>query len=339
VGDDVGRTYRLGTFVEVQDSKSQPDAALARKIAASLGKEIVFFTARKEGDFFNGAVLSSDPKRIFVNANHDRPLMVVVGHEIGESLKRDLPDVYKKLKAIATQEMVGLDRYQARLNWMVKEQGGKQHTLASAGDELLNDFIGDSMTERTFWSRLARAVPEAFIEIARTVRRVIDKILGKNSYTPESYRHFKDIRRVRKAVEEALAEYRGKGGSKQSADVGGFAGEIRAFYSRRPAPAHDADTIAWEPKKKTVRQWWDKLKADAYQQFVDEASPAIRAAEKVSPELGQVMREEFSSKRGSAGASRKVSSRQWVGGFLSPGRLPAEGDGAAGFLRQGGERP
>jgi len=299
---------------KVVPAKEMPDVALARaveRIAKAAGKKVTYLEPAHDGaDLFHGVTMAEHPDQVYINTKTDKPHMFVLGHEISHLLEHDHPELFADLLAVARKEMVGLGKYRAQLNALAKSQGARGYTKESAAKELLGDFFGDSMHLKSFWQALHDIAPKSFRKIAHYVRQFLDKILVRNPYEPKSYQYFRDIVKVRKAVTEALNEAYGPTAERvQRESTRKFQEVARAYFRRTEAPKysrkdpapHDSDTIAWEPKKKSAREWFAKLKSDAYQQFVDEAAPAIHAAERISPEIGQAMREEFSRKRGSAG--------------------------------------
>ena len=62
LANDLGRAVDIGDIYEAAPSKSNAVSALARRIGATFGKEVIFFHAKQKIDFFDGVVTDGDTK-------------------------------------------------------------------------------------------------------------------------------------------------------------------------------------------------------------------------------------------------------------------------------------
>jgi len=99
-----GDAVAPGTYQEVSTPASQ--ANTVRAIERIFGRRVVWFKKAKDFPFnFNGVMIPSDPKTLYVNINSKNPFAGVVGHELLHAIRKTHPDVYKKLAQIAMKRL------------------------------------------------------------------------------------------------------------------------------------------------------------------------------------------------------------------------------------------
>ena len=178
-----------------QDSKFKNTLTL---ITTALGKKVVFFESNSVGWQPNGFIRSSDSGTIYINVKADRPLHVVMGHEILHAIKIDNTKAYERV-------MEGLDplidNYQGYKDWVNEQRvelGSAPLNDAKVREEMAADMLGDSFDNPQFWADLKKQSPTLYENILQTIQEYLNQFAAKiNERHLKGTSHFKDINKAR----------------------------------------------------------------------------------------------------------------------------------------------
>ncbi len=212
--EEIGTGTRTGT----SDNPNRRDggqvlsgsAAIARKVGRIFKKEIVFFKdthgAGIDGAHFIG-------KNIFVNIDSSHPHLFITGHELLHTLKKERPDLYAPLRAVAEEEMrlSAFKDFQERLSAKTDAEGRGPASDSLVYEEMLGNYFGTQMFEKTFWEKVAGHETSLFKKLVRYIEKFIRLLKGKMSFAGlQNSEYFHDLVRVQDVLAKAAADY-GKG--------------------------------------------------------------------------------------------------------------------------------
>ena len=152
---------------------------------------------------FNG-VKFVGTKTVLIHVRAGKPMLTVAGHELLHHIKETHPGLYAELVA-AVGEM-DVEGYRSRLT--DPAYAGKSD--AQITEELLGDFLGDSLADPAFLKSLAQQEPNLFKRFARIAIQWLDKLIAKlkggemSRYNVDE--HIADIEAARDALRTMLVE-------------------------------------------------------------------------------------------------------------------------------------
>ena len=224
--------------------------------------------------------------KLYANTSHPRyGFPALAGHELLHQLKLDRPDLYRALVRSAERYAAGgvdgaLRAYGAR----PENQGYAQSDLL---EELLGDFTGDALSDRSFLRQLADEHPSLFGQFADYVMAWLDKVAqaltGKGF---GSSQYFADVQAMRDALAGVLAEYAlnksngTEGGIRHRLAVPNAAREAGKTISNLVAPRSVKNLNAWH---KSVGTMYHLSTVDRdFKRVFDEVNAYVREAARLS---------------------------------------------------------
>lgn len=147
----------------------------ARAIAAALGQRLVVVDADSMGGFNGVTSIPGAEGTIFVRKGAQVSELAVFGHELMHQVKATSPERYARLAAVV-RPMIGQAKIDATVQRYAK--AGVKITADEAFDELLNDTVGNRITDRNFWNFVAKRDKGVFRDLAVTVKGLIDRVRG-----------------------------------------------------------------------------------------------------------------------------------------------------------------
>jgi hypothetical protein len=131
---------------------------------------------------FNGVKLKNS-KVVLLHAGASKPMLTVAGHELWHHLRETHPGLAREFIEAVTPLLRDIPKYQRRLERMgvgqVDPSGRVTASEAQAIDEILGDFMGDSLSEPKFLQGLAEQEPNLFKRFARIAVQWLDKLIAK----------------------------------------------------------------------------------------------------------------------------------------------------------------
>jgi diguanylate cyclase (GGDEF)-like protein len=124
------------------------------KVAKAFGVSVVVFDSIG-GRGPNGFNVEG---RIYINAKTKNQHLAIFGHELVHSMQEYAPDIYADLERVAIA------------NGMTMTETLREETLG--------DYVGNKLTQKQFWDRLANAAPESFRIVLGYVRAMLAKVKG-----------------------------------------------------------------------------------------------------------------------------------------------------------------
>lgn len=197
---------------------SQDDANLLQKSADIYGKKVVLF--HQDGDVagrsLDGAILPSDPKTIYVNADASGAHhLVVFGHELAHQMQTEAPDLYKGM-----QDALMAHAKDGSLGDFAKYYGndptaeiGDDDTKQRMTDEFIADLVGNRAGEYKTWQSIFTSMAGSdnkslVYRVADFIRQFIGKLLGNEKFkgfaTDDMVNNLND---VRSSIRRALGDY------------------------------------------------------------------------------------------------------------------------------------
>ena len=174
-------------------------------IRAAFRTRVIQVVSKPGGrDAFNGFSIPG-VDAIFVNANTDIGFINIAGHELLHDLKRRSPTLYAYYAENAKPYLKNLPAYQARLN--AKLQSGESlYDSESALEELLADFMGDSLSDPAFLQQMADRNPSKFKQFVNAVRLWLSGVASKLRGLGSS-QHISDVKALQKYLADVLDAY------------------------------------------------------------------------------------------------------------------------------------
>jgi len=185
---------------ETDETKSVQNVSDSLKMSG-----VVFFDASEtQLDGVNGFY---DPitKKIYVNKNTEKPMLVVFAHESLHELRDKAPDLYKKLISTLRGKAIGLKEYTDGLNSKRKEQGLTELTDKEIlSEEFVADFASQAIPTADFWNKLNAENPTTTRKLAEILINLINQL--RKTFGVNAKKQFKDIDAV-EALAKTYAEY------------------------------------------------------------------------------------------------------------------------------------
>jgi hypothetical protein len=211
---------RLVPEAEMHPVQQTDAAKLARMIAGIFKKRVVIFETEGKYAPVNGIAPNSKDLRgyTFLHNRAKRPHLLTIGHELWHHLTHSSPEFAGEVYDLLKSEIKDFDKVSA-----VKSN----YPLDKRVDEMMADFLGDSLADQKFWKRLEKKNPEVFSKFAMIAYDWLSKIvLLLKVDGAGSYKHFKDVERAHDILAEAVSRFANspegvKGGFQMKGTKGG----------------------------------------------------------------------------------------------------------------------
>ena len=126
------------------------------------GKQVVFLaSASDEPLSFTGVVRKADPNTILLDADGDRNLLALVGHEFTHTLERTNPQLHVAMME-AMRPLV--------IDWARQEGMLEGYRPEDVSSELVANIVGDSFAHPEFWKSFAQRNPSLFEKLVQAVK-------------------------------------------------------------------------------------------------------------------------------------------------------------------------
>ncbi len=242
------------------------------------GKKII--TVKTEKDWaiqFKGVTLNHN--NIFVNidvVNSERfNLFTVAAHELLHSIKLNNIKLYQDFADYAVKYIKkgGLSEYEKYTNLMDSaENYDKDYIL----EELLADFVGDSVTDPKFLKTLSSENPELFEKLFKAIvaffTKLSDKLRGFGSY-----KYFDGIDELQSKLNEVLSEF-SKDGSKGVAKVKFSLSQRTKKLAPNGEPSNLTEQQYQQVRTPEFKKWfgdWDSNAEDTSQVIDENGEPLV----------------------------------------------------------------
>lgn len=208
-------------------SRITKERKVLNRIVQNFGATVEFFDSKsKKVNQINGVVLSELPDTIFINKHSTNPLLVTVGHELTHTIEHRHPDIYEFLIDSMRDNTLDFQGYIDQLNLDYGTfQAEREVTEDFALKEFVGDFVGQQLTEKSFYEKLYDKSPS----LAKRLMNLVDKIFSyfKGRTDPGINAYVADLDLAQRVVAEVLGEvYAKESGlsSKKTAPLYQFAG-------------------------------------------------------------------------------------------------------------------
>ena len=155
------------------NEKGQAALDFIRSFEGLTGKQVLFIDTLADYPRFAGAVTKKYPDTIFLQARGDRSPVALIGHEWGETLKFENPELFNELQGELSQYVDSWDR---NANDLKNDLYQHPDTLNS---ELANNIVGDSFNHPDFWQHLSQTNKPLFRRAVDSVQRWFAAFRGK----------------------------------------------------------------------------------------------------------------------------------------------------------------
>jgi hypothetical protein len=198
---------------------TQADAALIEKVAALLGKNVVFFEAQ-EGRLSDGFVRPGQPDTIYVATETTVNPLAIFGHEFFHTLRETNPKAWDAVAAVVGTKVTAAKRFRKdRYGKKVADAKGDAALSTEVGgelEELVSDLGGNLLKDSKFWKEVfakieadngAEAkgiIAKLSAAIQSAITRIV-KAINQPGYRADSF--VKDLDQVRAAFVDAMAAH------------------------------------------------------------------------------------------------------------------------------------
>jgi hypothetical protein len=214
-------------------SVSGGNSDVLREVGKLFGKRIVFFRERDGGraesgrggrgeaprsgravrhdatsndlrrGTINGFMLPSRPEVIYLNVNAPDPLLRVLGHELGHSLRVEDAALWSDL-------VKGLQPLVRNWSDFKAAKGDARYANLSddaLAEELFGDVIGENFLNELFWRDMAQANEGLFKRVAKKAVALLSKALRALTGRAGVDRYVSDMTQARAVVAKVLSQY------------------------------------------------------------------------------------------------------------------------------------
>jgi hypothetical protein len=260
--------------IQVVETPGSEDGKLAAKIGHIFRYEPVFLSVKKETQKKWNGVFWNDI--IFINSDAKEPHITTVAHELAHSLEQNHPDLYEQLYDTLHED---IDAFNSFLRDFAKLY--PDASLEEKSHEFVAFTVEQRMFQRGFWHKLYMRVPE----VVRNILNQISRLLGilKQDKRYETLHYFKDIQRIKDAIDVAMTEYarrEAEGGSLGSP----FTPSLKQKYFSRALSAADMETYydAHEPEyMKNIGQTFASFFSGRNEGWAADIKPDVKRWQKI----------------------------------------------------------
>lgn len=188
------------------------------KMVDVFGKKAIGVTDNSRDLPFNGVMMPSDDRHVFINVKSQTSQLAVAGHELSHHMERDAPDLHRALAELIDKQLKtgALDAYTKKYRSLdTSTPDGRAYAL----NEVIADLVGNRATEFRTWQKIfagADASQHGLVRrIADFISHFIDKILNNEKFkkfATDELVH--DLGAVKDGVRHALAEWANREGRK-----------------------------------------------------------------------------------------------------------------------------
>jgi len=209
IEEHTGKKYAEGSYQEVKVSDDY--AGIAKRLQRIFQKKIVFFKQTNPDALdFNGVAFKEEPHTMYINVDGDYHVQTIIGHELLHTMEKTAPKIYKEFLRAALSEMYE-DEFAVQHLKLAEQRadaGKSAPTKQETYEEMLGDFLGDNITDQTFWDKVAARMPEIFHDLVKFVTKYLNKIKSKMKLEGMgSSSYFRDVQKVQDAAAKAMAEF------------------------------------------------------------------------------------------------------------------------------------
>ncbi len=207
--DYVGQKVRLASgndaaTVRIFDNQDQ-NASDLQRLADVFGKKVVYLKVTGATAPFNGFIDPNDPNTIYINISTPEPHLAIFGHELVHTLKADSPKLYDIFENLMLEQIQNEELFKLQRNLVELESKLPESNAEAAREELIADFVGNRITNKSFMEELNRKEPSLFRKIADIIRSLVDKI--SKVFKKDTPAFFKDIQKAQDIATDILATY------------------------------------------------------------------------------------------------------------------------------------
>lgn len=165
------------------------------------------FVKPSDPTIFGGAVRSDDAKTIFLNAESQRPVAALIGHEWGHSLQYTQPALYKDLRRVVATYT---DDYRARARESaaspIYRSGSASQRARTQAAELTNNTLGDAFLDPSFWESVRNENKPLVQKLWTSFNEWVDSLLNRQSQSTFGTPQFAtDLAALRRDLAKTIA--------------------------------------------------------------------------------------------------------------------------------------
>jgi hypothetical protein len=165
------------------------------------------FVKPSDPTIFGGAVRSDDAKTIFLNAESQRPVAALIGHEWGHSLQYTQPALYKDLRRVVATYT---DNYRARARESaaspIYRSGSASQRARTQAAELTNNTLGDAFLDPSFWQSVRNENKPLVQKLWTSFNEWVDSLLNRQSQSTFGTPQFAtDLAALRRDLAKTIA--------------------------------------------------------------------------------------------------------------------------------------
>ncbi len=184
---------RVEVLPPVLGGRNSDGFGIASAVAALFGRRVVRFDVAPKA-FSRGWTTSGIPEFIFVNKASSKPALVVSGHELWHHLQIEQQDITDQIKKKLGPDFI-------RLNQASKSY--RKFSEKEYVDEMMGDFMTESLIEPAFWDKLSERDPEFFGRAAIVIKEWIDGLINSLRVHLEGSQYIRDLERAQNVLADA----------------------------------------------------------------------------------------------------------------------------------------
>jgi hypothetical protein len=162
----------LGRDGSRTDARGENALEFVRNFERLTGRKVTFFRADPSNNLAGG-VVQSMPDQIWINADANRGLFALLGHEWGHTVQHSQPEIWKRLQSFILSHA---DDVRAQAKKLKSPEYQKPKTLTV---ELTNNMIGDAFADPEFWKTLEAKDKSLFEKILAAVAQWFHELADK----------------------------------------------------------------------------------------------------------------------------------------------------------------
>lgn len=165
------------------------------------------FVKASDPTIFGGAVRSDDAQTIYLNADSQRPVASLIGHEYGHTLQYSNPALYKDLRRVVATYT---DSYRTRARESaaapIYRTGPATQRVRTQTAELTNNTLGDAFLDPEFWRSVQNENRPLIQKIWTSFNEWVDSLLTRQSQSTWGTPQFAtDLTALRRDLAKTIA--------------------------------------------------------------------------------------------------------------------------------------
>ena len=165
------------------------------------------FVKASDPTIFGGAVRSDDAQTIYLNADSQRPVASLIGHEYGHTLQYSNPALYKDLRRVVATYT---DSYRTRARESaaapIYRTGPATQRVRTQTAELTNNTLGDAFLDPEFWRSVQNENRPLLQKIWTSFNEWVDSLLTRQSQSTWGTPQFStDLTALRRDLAKTIA--------------------------------------------------------------------------------------------------------------------------------------